>query len=235
MPRTLTLRFTFDSKTALQGARLALEDAGDAQVTLNGEAAADVDGFYVDKCIGCRRLPQIVPGCNTLTVRMPYGKTRNVEACYLLGAFGVNVQGSRASLCPAPQRIAFGDVTRQGYPFYGGNLTYHLEADLAPGRYELTASLYRGHLLRAAVDGKDAGIIAFSPYALTFDVSQGGMHRIDLTVYGCRINTFGQLHQTDKAHEWWGPGSWRSTGAEWAYEYCLYPQGVLKSPELRRL
>lgn len=235
MPHMLTLRFTFGSEAAVQGARLALEDAGDALVTLNGEPAADAEGFYVDKCIGCLRLPQIAPGRNTLTIRMPYGKTRNVEACYLLGAFGVNVQGSRASLYPAPHRISFGDVTRQGYPFYGGNLTYHLEADLAPGRYELAASLYRGHLLRVAVDGKDAGIIAFSPYALAFDVPQGGKHRIDLTVYGCRINTFGQLHQTDKTHEWWGPGSWRSTGAEWAYEYCLYPQGVLKSPELRRL
>ena len=136
----------------------------------------------------------------------------------------------------APVRsLTFGDVTRQGLPFYGGNVTYHLDSALNPGVYQLTVSQYRGHLMRLAVDGEDAGAIVFSPYQARFRVERSGIHRLDLTIFGSRINTFGQVHQVNKQLEWWGPYSWRSRGAAWSYEYQMWPQGVLKSPELFRV
>lgn len=232
MPHTLRLRYTFFSEMRISGTELALENAAITEVTLNGVAATLTDGWYVDKCIGKVALADIIPGVNTLELRLPYGKTMDVEACYLLGNFGVKVEGMRCALTKPVEKLAWGDITRQGLPFYGGNLTYHLEIALEAGAYEMAVTNYRGHLLRLSIDDKDAGVIAFSPYRVKTAKLDAGSHRIDLTLYGSRINTFGQLHQADKALVWWGPNSWRSSGASWAYEYQLWPQGVMKAIEV---
>lgn len=229
-PHTLRLRFIFPSEIRVDGVELALENAADCAVTLNGVPAGPVSGWYVDKAIGRRPLSPVVPGKNVLEVSMPYGRRSNPEAMFLLGAFGVRVQGIFCTLTALPEALTFGDFTRQGLPFYGGNLTYHLTADLAPGRYALQASDYRSALLRVTVDGRDQGPLAFSPSLVSFEVSGEGPHTIDIKAFGCRINTFGQVHQADKTITWWGPDSWRTRGVMWTDEYSLWPQGILKSP-----
>ena len=230
-PHTLHLRYTIYSEVAVSGAALALENFAVATVTLNGQKAAAPDGWYVDKCIGKVALPSIKEGQNILEVVMPFGRKTEVEACFLLGDFGVQVDGVRCTLTSPVKALGFGDITRQGLPFYGGNLTYHMEVETASDSLTIAASYYRGHLLRAEVDGKDAGVIAFSPYTTTVNGLAPGKHKVDLTYFGSRVNTFGQLHRNDRYNQWWGPDSWRTTGASWTYEYRFWPQGVLKAPE----
>lgn len=235
MPHTLHLRYRITSEVTVTDAALALENADLCHITLDGQAAQPPKGWYTDHCIGRCALPVITPGRHVLEVTMPYGRSINVEAAYLLGDFGVQVRGIHTMLTAPVRSLTFGDVTRQGLPFYGGNVTYHLDSALNPGVYQLTVSQYRGHLMRLAVDGEDAGAIVFSPYQARFRVERSGIHRLDLTIFGSRINTFGQMHQVNKQLEWWGPYSWRSRGAAWSYEYQMWPQGVLKSPELFRV
>ncbi len=232
MPHTLRLRYTFESEIQIDSAALALENANTCSVTLNGTPTKHIDGWYVDKCIGMHMLPPIVPGLNVLEIIMPYGKTANPEAIYVLGDFGVEVHGTYCTLTERPKTITFGDITRQGFPFYGGNLTYRMKTELAPGRYELEVSSYRAHLLRVTVDGVDQGALVYAPYRIVFDVTAHGEHTIELKLFGSRINTFGQLHHTCKEGVWWGPGSWRTKDSEWTYEYNLWQQGILKSPEI---
>lgn len=231
-PHTLHLRYRFDSEVTVRGAALALENADISRVMLDGVSALPTDGWYTDHCICRRPLPDIVPGSHVLDVIMPYGRSIDVEAAYLLGDFGVSMRGICGTLTAPVRSLAFGDITRQGLPFYGGNITYHMTCELMSGEYSLTASQYRGHLMRLSVDGQDAGLMIFSPYKAAFSIASAGKHEIDLTLFGSRVNTFGQVHQVDKQLEWWGPESWRSEGASWSYEYQLWPQGVLKSPEL---
>ena len=231
-PHILRLRYRFDSEVTVTGASLAIENAALCRIALDGQPAQPPEGWYTDRCIGRCALPVITPGKHVLEVSMPYGRSIDVEAAYLLGDFGVQVSGVHGTLTAPVRSLTFGDVTRQGLPFYGGNITYHLTCELNPGTYQLAVSQYRGHLMRLAVDGEDAGPIVFSPYQACFRVDRPGAHRLDLTLFGCRINTFGQVHQVNKQLRWWGPESWRSQGAGWAYEYQLWPQGILKSPEL---
>ena len=230
-PHVLQLRYTFNSEIAVEGAKLALENAAATTVVCNGQKAGAVDGWYADKCIGTVALPALIPGANVLELTIPYGRKTDVEACYLLGSFGVRVEGIRCTLVAPVHALAFGDVTRQNLPFYGGNITYHTEAETTTGDLFINASYYRAHLLRVAVDGADAGVIAYSPYTLTVKGLAPGKHKVDITMFGNRINTFGQLHRNDRFNQWWGPDSWRSTGAAWTYEYRLWPQGLLKAPE----
>ncbi|MDR2135216.1 MAG: hypothetical protein LBO76_01225, partial [Treponema sp.] len=231
-PHTLRLRYAFDSELEIAGAELALENAATSRVTLNGEAASLTQLWYVDKCIGRFKLPAIKRGANVLEVSLPYGRAVNVEAMYLLGDFGVRVVGSLCTLTPPVRSLAFGDITRQGLPFYGGNLVYHLEAECRAQGLLVGASYYRGHLLRVRVDGADRGVIAYSPYELKVPGLSPGKHKVDIVYFGCRINTFGQLHSNIRGGYWWGPGSWRTEGPAWTYEYRFWPQGVLKSPEI---
>jgi hypothetical protein len=165
-------------------------------------------------------------------VSFPYGRKVDVEAMYLLGDFGVNVSGASCVITRPVRSLGFGDISRQGLPFYGGNLVYHLEADIPADKFTLRAAQYRGHLLKVRVDGKDYGPLVYSPYEMEIPAGKG-RHKIDLAYFGSRINTFGQLHCVERNPKfWWGPNSWRTTGANWSYEYQFWPQGVLKSPEI---
>jgi hypothetical protein len=243
-PHKLRLRYTFESEVAVKGAELALENAASTTVTLNGQASGPVQGWYVDKCIGKVKLPDIKAGTNVLELRLPYGRKVDVESIYLLGDFSVTVQGIRCTLGEPVKALAFGDITHQGLPFYGGNLTYHLEAECKPlmgsiGSLTIEASAFRFMLLKASVDGVDRGVIAYSPYRLSVDGLTAGKHKVDITGFGCRINTFGQLHNNqgrlgiNAIAYWWGPNSWRNQGPAWTYEYRFLPQGILKSPEIK--
>ncbi|MDR0719349.1 MAG: hypothetical protein LBF78_06905, partial [Treponema sp.] len=233
VPHRLKLRYVFESEVEINGAELALENAARTGVSLNGEAASPADGWYVDRCIGKVKLPAIKRGSNCLELILPYGRKTDVEACYLLGDFGVQVKGVCCTLSKPVKELAFGDISRQGLAFYGGNITYHLEAESRNGRLTVSVTSYRGHLLRVRVDGKDRGVIAYSPYRLTVDGLRGGLHQIELIYFGCRINTFGQLHGNIRdGGFWWGPDSWRGSGPAWTYEYRFWNQGVLKSPEI---
>jgi hypothetical protein len=238
-PRRLGLRYVFESELNLPEVELALENAAHTEVRLNGEAAGPARGWYTDKCIGKVKLPEIKKGTNVLELSLPYGRKVDVEACFLLGDFGVRVQGTLCTLTAPVRLLAFGDITRQGLPFYGGNLTYHLEAECKPpagsktGAITIDAASYRFMLLRVKVDGTDRGVIAYAPYRLTIEGLSEGTHKIDITGFGCRINTFGQVHNNvDHSIHWWGPNSWRTTGPSWTYEYKFWPQGVMKSPEI---
>jgi hypothetical protein len=231
-PRTLRLRYSFESELEIRGAELALENAGVTRVTLNGEAAGATDLWYVDKCIGRLRLPAIRRGTNVLEASLPYGRAVNVEAMYLLGDFGVRVAGTHCTLTAPVRTLAFGDISRQGLPFYGGNLVYHLETESGAAELVVGATYYRGHLLRVRVDGADRGVIAYSPCELKVRGLSPGKHRVDIVYFGSRINTFGQLHNNMRDGYLGWPNSWRTRDASWTYEYHFWPQGVLKSPEI---
>lgn len=233
-PHTVGLRFSFHSTLAVTGAKLALERSDLASIRLNGvDIPVTPDGWYVDKCIRTVPLPAIAEGLNTLEVAYRYGRKVDLEALYLVGDFGVELAGCRATLTTPVKELAFGDITRQGLPFYGGNIVYHLEADAPNGGMLLAASSYRGHLLSVSVDGKEQGHIVYSPYRLALNGLAPGKQRVDIRFFGNRVNTFGQLHCNNRDDGfWWGPNSWRTTGEEWTYEYRFWRQGVLKSPEI---
>ena len=230
----ITLRYTFDSEIDYTGAHLALEELDKAlSVRFNGvETAKQSSGKYVDIAIDKLPLPPIVRGVNTLEVVYAYGEATNLESMFILGDFGVRAHGRHATITEKPQTVCFGDLTRQGFPFYGGNITYHCKAEARKGKLTLRASWYRGALMDVCVDGKPCGNIVYPPYTLTVTGLEDGMHDVQLTLYIHRYNTFGPLHLCDETEKWHGPGAWRSEDVRWSYEYNLRRTGVLASPVL---
>lgn len=232
----LVLRFSVHSEIAVERAWLALENAEKCSVTLNGIACdGEICGYYVDKHIKKIKLGELVRGENVITVTMPFGQRTNLEAMYLLGEFGTECTGRRATLIKLPEKVAFSDLAHQGMRFYGGNVIYRTEIELEEvSDIVIKAAYFKGALVKVSIDGGNPCRIAFSPYTARFGGLSAGKHTVEYELFGNRYNTFSALHTllADKHRVYIGPDYWRSTGDGWAYEYQHRPFGILKAPEI---
>lgn len=232
---TVTLRYRIPSDLALADAVLAAERPDELEIFWNGAPVPVKDtGWYVDESIRRLPLPTVLPGENTLLIRKKYSRRSSLEACYLLGNFGVRTAGSRARLIPPPASVCFSDLSAQGFPFYGGNFTYECSVDVPDGEYVLEIGKFRCPVISVGVDGGSAGLIALAPYRVRLG-RLSGKHSVSITAYGNRHNTFGPLHCCDEEHKWAGPDMWRQQGSAFSYEYQFKRQGILAAPILYRL
>ena len=228
---SVTLRYTIRSDMELSNVTLALENEK-ALIWWNGKEIdrKETGRYYVDRVLVCQDLGSLRKGRNTLMLTFPYGADTDMEWCYLLGDFGVYIREGYAVIDSKPDRIGFADVVHQGFPFYGGNITYHIPLAGRGGRMELQVPEYEAVLLHGELDGGQGQDFYRAPYKAYFGTEPGKEHRIDLTVYGNRFNTFGQLHNCNRREEYYGPNTWRTKGKKWSYGYQFRRFGILVPP-----
>lgn len=227
----LKLRYTVESKIVVEQPMLALEHAENTLIIWNGEMVPSlVTGYYVDEKIKTVKLPAIKEGTNTLLLEIQFGEGTDVENSFLLGDFGVKVNGHLQEIIEPVKKLAFGDVVSQGLPFYGGNIEYELEVE-ADKEITVRVPYYRGALIGVSVDGERKDRIVYAPYQANLKVDSG-KHKIGLTLFGNRINTFGALHNCDENCCCSDPNTWRTKGDSFSYEYQLKKIGILKRPDI---
>ena len=229
---TVELAYTIDSTVEIDSVCLALEDLEKCEITFNGKAVDKTDlGEYVDSSIRIISLGALNKGENTLVITRPFGAVSTLEACYLLGDFGVEVYGRKAKITAPVKKLYFGDQTRQGLAFYGGNVTYKFKMETDKNT-ALAIKHFSQPLCAVSVDGERLGVAALAPYTVSFASVEPGEHEIEITAFGNRFNTFGALHSADFANKWHGPDAWRKKGDRWSYEYLIKPAGILVAPEV---
>lgn len=234
---TVTLKVAVHSEISLEHPVLAIERPETAKIIWNGQKInSQPIGWYVDESIKKIALPSLVPGENQLMITLPIGERTSLEWMYLLGEFNVRLEGSKSTLiCPRTQ-LGFDCVTRQGLPFYGGNLTYRFTVSTAyDGTMRIYTPHYRGALIKVKIDGKDAGVIAYAPYKIEIKDVEAGDHIIEFILFGNRANTFRGFHHADAFQQWTGPNYWRSENAAWTDSYRLSPFGLLSAPVIQIL
>ena len=231
----LRLKFTVHSEMEIKAPQLALEKAESVEIAVNGCPVDNASvGWFVDESIKKVQLPDLPAGDSVIELTLPFGRRSNVEWCYLLGDFGVRVQGAEKTIIPPVRRLGFGDWTTQGLPFYCGNVTYKIPVRVEKDTLTIRVPQYRGSVLGMEMDGVRQGDMAYAPYEYTFTNLQPGEHEVGITVYGNRVNGFGCVHNCDDSTSWFGPDCWRSEGVRWCYEYRLRKSGLLVSPQIEK-
>ena len=227
----VNLRFRFVSDIQYSGAKLAFELPQYATVRFNGQAVEiNPDGYFTDKSIKTIPLPTILKGENVLEIDYLYGERTALEWCYILGDFGVEVNGRLKKITEKQTELAFGNIVSQKLPFYSGAMTYHLDIQSNGGDLEVTLPQYHASVATVSLDGGEPKHIAFAPYKVKFKGVAAGDHKIDIKLYLPRTNSFSSVHLTDEKWEYRSPGSYRTSGDLWSYEYQLFKEGLTSSP-----
>ncbi|MCM1217281.1 MAG: hypothetical protein NC331_15295 [Lachnospiraceae bacterium] len=79
---------------------------------------------------------------------------------FLLGDFDVGLSVNRAVVREGRSRIDTGDITRQGMPFYTGNLeyTFRFAAGEKNADYAVHVPRFKAPMLAVFLDGKKMGL-----------------------------------------------------------------------------
>ncbi len=229
---SVTLEFSFYSDIKVDAPMLALEDGEQAQICFNGEPVPFSDlGYYTDISIRKTALPPIKVGKNILVITLPFDERTDVEACYILGDFGVTVQGRHSKITRLPEKLCFDRLDAQGLPFYGGVVSYHIPLSLDEDTsISVKIPHYRAAVLKVLTEGENGVTVAYPPYKADLGTLAAGAHSITVNAYISRHNCFGNIHCADGKLRWLGPDCWRTTGTDWTYEYRLLPEGILTTP-----
>ena len=206
---------------------------------LNGTALkpGGPNDFWVDVCFNKMEIPAgaLKQGFNEVTVDVAFHRTANIEALYLVGDFGVRLEGCRRTLVSAPQRIGCRDYAEYALPFYTGNLTF----ELAPGSYlplleglsdgadriVLTPKDFTGACVKVSAAQKTT-VLGWEPFEADVTEAVRLALPIFVTVEGTRANVFGPLHETPRPAGACGPGSFLTEGEHWTDGYSLLPSGL---------
>ena len=174
-------------------------------------------------------------GTNTVTIRVTFMRTTNIEALYLIGDFGVKIDGKKRTLTGLPKVVGCRNFEKYDLPFYTGAMTYHL----TPAQYEgkLSLELEEGDRIVLSpiqatggcikvTTSKGTEILGWDPYEadVTDAVKRG--ETIDVTVVGTRRNVFGPLHELPRIVGGYGPGNFVTSGANWTDDYSLIDSGL---------
>ncbi len=225
-----TLKFIIDSEIE---AECSLAYEGAEKVILNGVDVPVVsDGWFTDHSIKTMRLPALAAGKNELIIKAPFGKRVSLENYFLLGDFDVSVAGSEIRIKKPERLLHFGDITRQGMPFYGGKITYYCPIETEKNcDLKIHLKSYSGAVVDVSLDGEEMGKIVFEPCDLILKDVHQGKHQIALTICLSRVNCFTSLHNSS-GHAWIGPSYWYRRDDGWSNEYIIKQCGILCSPEI---
>jgi len=220
---------------------LALERPDAVEITVNGKpVAAAHDGWWVDPSLCTVPLdPSLLRhGRNEIMLSVDYNEEHpGLESAFLLGDFGVRVNGTATTLTAPPATLKLGDWVPQGLPFYAGSVRYRTTVRRPRIRKKdhlvLRVPSYAGTAVRVLVDGRTAGVIAWEPNELDItNLFTGNTAEVEIEVVGHRRNSHGPLHLTDPFPRWVGPGQFVTTGDAWSDDYQLVKCGLLAPPEL---
>ncbi|UVI29616.1 glycosyl hydrolase [Paenibacillus spongiae] len=241
----LELRLIITVSELPQGAvYLAVERPERLNIHLNGQhlGAQVNEEEWIDPCFVKLVIPSgvLVEGENQLDVSLEFHPGFDLEAMYLLGNFGVRIDGTTRIIEKLPERLNAGDITKQGLPFYGGTVTYTLEpAQLqqALAAIEGDGSSNVGKAVLAFPDfeaacinvrgGGQTSMMAWQPYEA--DIAAG---EAEFDMVLTRRNTFGPLHQLPLHTPHYGPDNWVTEGSSFSEADVLLPSGLLGAPKL---
>jgi len=218
---------------------LCMETPEAFSVTVNGKQVQyENKGWWVDPCIKKIYLPanRLKKGKNEVVLDMDFSSGKNLEAMYLVGDFGVKLNGITRIITKLPEKINTGDIVSQNLPFYSGSITYHIPVEAEwKGRKDVFLGIpgFEAACVKISGVGSPVRMIAWQPYQAEVSDIVNGANEILVEVVLTRRNTFGPLHQLPLRPWAYGPFSFVPEGESYSDNYTLIPSGLLADPELQ--
>lgn len=228
----LKMEFTFNVEYIPKKLELVIESPQQFKIFLNGHigALSYTDKNWVDNCFSILDIDISVlkKGKNTILLETMFDEDSNLENIYLLGDFGVKVDGRKTTLTKLPSKLSIGDISKQGFPFYGAGLTYFVKCPKVSNGNTLTLNFEKSAATGYVIsDEMNEQTVAFAPKEADITFAAEKMLKIEYLF--TRRNTFGPFHQSPPNFNNCNPTSFRSEGDEYLEDgYVLIPQGMLE-------
>lgn len=237
---TIQLAFAFQIEVIPEGEiYLGMEAPEEFSVALNDKRidTAQQWGWWVDKCIKKISLDKALlkRGANTVELTAVFQERLDLEAVYLLGNFGVRLDGYIPTLIELPPKLHIGDIVNQGLPFYSGRVTYVLKTgNTAAENERITLKLgkFGAACIKVQCFGSPEKMLAWPPYEVDITDEMRTGKEIKLEVVLTRRNTFGPLHLFPPISPVYGPGHFTTVGSRFSKNPMLLETGLLEMPEL---
>ena len=195
-----------------------------------------INDFWIDDCFKKMTVPTslLKLGRNIVTVTCDFMRTTNLEALYLIGDFGVKIDGKSRTIVDLPAQIGFDRLENANLPFYTGEVTYILTPDkydelgnLADSeRVVLSPESFTGSLVRVCAEGIGEQRLCWDPYEADVTDAIKNRKTIKVSVVGTRRNLFGPLHLVPAIQSAYGPGHFVTEGKSWSDDYVLIDSGL---------
>lgn len=221
---------------------LVLEEAENFDIRVNNQTvSSEPIGWYLDRSFDKISLPILREGMNELILSCEYKNRMEIEDCFLIGDFGIDIH--TRSITKEPKKLHFGDWTSQGYPHYAGGMIYKEKVNIEKRKADrffikvgnfsaITISIWVNDALAGYIPWPDADGLEIT------DVLKNGENVIGIEVTASPRNMLGPLHRKAGYEPWTDSRSFRTEAHEWTDEYVLWPWGlyeqvkICKFPEL---
>lgn len=221
---SVELRYAFEIEAMPDWIDLVIEEPENFTVEINGKPfdLSRKSGDWIDIAFCRVRIPAqlLKPGKNEILLKTRYKENSNLEAIYLLGDFGVRLDGTVRKIVPRIGKVEIGDLCKQGFPFYSGKITYRISLPEKAKRLRLLS-------IGGACAKVNGQIIGWDPFES--EVS-GDSATVEIIL--TRRNTFGPLHDAVKDRMYTGPDHWLTEGIDFSPEPVLIPSGLLSMPSV---
>jgi len=209
---------------------LVLEEAENFDIRLNSQViSSEPIGWYLDRSFDKIPLPILRKGMNELILSCEYKNRMEVEDCFLIGDFAIDIH--TRSIIKEPKKLHFGDWTSQGYPHYAGGIIYQEKVNIKKGKGDrffvklgdfsaITMSIWVNDALAGHIPWRDADGLDIT------DVLKNGENMIGIEVTASPRNMLGPLHRKAGYEPWTDSRSFRREAHEWTDEYVLWSWGL---------
>ncbi|MFS0723843.1 hypothetical protein [Paenibacillus sp. 1P07SE] len=244
-PLTLRYRFVVEELPCPDHLFLFVESPEKFKIRINDQSihTSTAEGWWIDPCFVKLPIPPGVlkAGNNWVELSVVFHPEINLESVYLIGDFGVRLEGSTTVMTKLPEKLTTSDITSQGLPFYGGAISYLVEQDAvmeAVDHFQFDRDSHRYCLslrfpsFEAAAllmrEGSEQTFLPWEPY----EAKITGNDALEIEVFLTRRNTFGPLHQLPLHTAAYGPFNWITDGERFSNRYVLLPSGLLEEPQI---
>lgn len=211
------LRFTFFCDEVPVGVvRFAVED-GEAKVFCNGWKLERSEYYWFDHSLKFFAVKNLIPGRNQIELNTFINRRKTLEDCFLLGDFGVKITGLELHLIAPVRKLAMGDWTEQGLPFYSGAVDYKMS--VPPGKNRVLDLEIRGSFA-AVLENGDRNWHERNDLRIP-----DGVDKVTLRVYGSRRNSHGPFHIIQQLR-YCNPASFMPLREEFHPAWQLEPYGI---------